>query len=184
MEIFKIGILVVSTVLAACAGAVTLKVADGVSYYYGSVSMLSPDGRLPYNKTESAVKREIMEGGARIIETVTQPGPSHSMKPEIYVTELRRRKKTLVYDVSDKGGTFSGTVTFSDPALRSWTYDIKLKDGSAITGRGELAKEGILTEKQLTGVKRPMMVKEKLKPVSEGVYKMRVSEFYPPGGAE
>lgn len=184
MEPFKLSLVLIASAMAACAGTIVLKAADGVSYYYGSVSFLSPDGRLPYRKTETVVRREIMENGDRILETVSQPSYSPSMKPEITVTELRRRGKTLVYDASDRGRTFSGTVTFRDTALMSWTYEIKMQDGSAVTGKGELTKERLLTEKQLTGVKRPMMIRDDLKSVSEGVYRMRLAEFYPPGGAE
>jgi len=184
MEVFKVGIIIIAGVLSACAGAVTLKAAGGTAYYYGQVSFFSPDGKLPYNKTDSAVKREVLDGGARIIETVTQPGSGHSMRPKEFVTELKRRKKTLVYDVSDAGATFTGTVTYKDPGLKTWTYNIKLKAGGAIKGSGKLSLEDIRTEKQLSGVSRPMLIKEDLKTVPEREYKMRVDEMRPPGGAE
>lgn len=184
MEAFKVGLMIIAGVLSACAGAVTLKAAGGTAYYYGQVSFLSPDGKLPYNKTDSAVKREVLDGGARIIETVTQPGSGHSMRPREFITELKRRKKTLVYDATDAGGTFTGTLTYKDPGLKTWTYNIKLKDGGTIKGSGKLSPEGIQTEKQLSGGSRPMLVKEDLKTVSEREYKMRVDEMRPPGGAE
>ena len=184
MEAFKVGFIIVAAALSACAGTVVLKAAGGTAYYYGQVSFFSPDGKLPYNKTDSAVKREVLDGGDRIVETVTQPGSGHSMRPKEFITGLKRRKKTLVYDASDAGGTFTGTVTYKDPGLKAWAYDIKLKAGGAIKGSGKLSPEGITTEKQLSGGSRPMLVKEDLKTVPEREYKMRVDEMRPPGGAE
>jgi len=90
----------------------------------------------------------------------------------------------IVDDAADAGGTFTGTVTFKDPELKTWTYKIKLKAGGAIKGTGWLTPEGVKTEKQLLGVARPMTVKEDLKAVSERDYKMYVNEMRPPGGAE
>lgn len=184
MEALRIGFIVIAATLSACAGAVELKAAGGSAYYYGQVSFFSPDGKMPYGNTDSAVKREILDDGAHMIETVTQPGPSPSMRPKEIITELKRRKKTLVYDASDAGGTFAGTVTFQDPQLKTWVYDIKLKAGGTIKGAGKLLTEGIKTEKQLSGGGRPMSVKEDLKAVSEREYKMRISEMRPPKGAE
>jgi len=184
MEAFKIGFIIIAAALSACAGTVVLKAAGGTAYYYGQVSFFSPDGKLPYNNTDSAVKREVLDGGARIIETVTKPGPAHGMRPKEFVTELRRRKKTLVYDVSDAGGNFTGTVTFKDAGLKTWTYNIKLKAGGTIKGSGGLTPEGLKTEKRIAGVDRPMLVREDLKTISERDYKMYVNEMRPPGGAE
>lgn len=174
----------IAAALSACAGSVALKAAGGAVHYYGQVSFFSPDGKIPYNNTDCAVKREILDGGARITETVTRPGSSHSMRPREITTTLKRRKKTLAYDAYDAGGTFTGTVTFKDPELKAWAYDIKLKAGGVIKGSGKLSPEGIMTEKQISGVGRPMSVKEDLRTVSEDIYKIRVSEMSPPSGAE
>ena len=184
MEAFKIGFIIIAAALSACAGAAALKAAGGSAYYYGQVSSFSPDGRMPYGNADSAVKREILDDGAHIIETVTQPGPSPSMRPKEIVTELKRRGKTLVYDASDAGGTLAGAVTFQDPELKTWAYNIKLKAGGTIKGTGKLSPEGIKTEKLLSGGGRPMSVKEDLKAVSEREYRMRVNEMRPPARAE
>lgn len=184
MEALKIGFIIIAATFSACAGAEAPKTAGGTAYYYGQVSFFSPDGKMPYGNTDSAVKREILDDGAHIIETVTQPGHSHSMRPKEIVTELRRRGKTLIYDASGAGGTFAGTVTFQDPELKTWSYDIKLKAGGTIKGSGKLSPQGIKTEKQLSGDVRPMSVKEDLKTVSEREYQMRVIEMLPPKGAE
>ncbi len=183
MEFFKTGFVVMATALSACAGTVALKVPDGTSYYLGESAFFSPDGRLPYGKTDSAVKREILAGGARIIETVTQPGAGPGVPPKTMVTELKRRGKKLVYDASDAGGTFSGTLTYKDAGLTGWTYDLRLKNGGAIKGKGSVSAGGLKTEKQLTGG-RPMLVKDELKPVSEEKYNDEVRAMKPGYGAE
>ena len=59
MDIFKIGLVILAGAAAACAGAVVLKVPDGEAFYYGQVSFFSPNGKLPYGETESAVKRDL-----------------------------------------------------------------------------------------------------------------------------
>ena len=184
MNALKAVLILGASALAACAGAVTLKADAGTAYYFGPAAFFSPDGRLPYGKTDSAVKREVLDGGARIIETVTQPAPAPGMRPKESVTELKRRKQTLVYTASDDKGTFSGTVTFKDPALKSWTYKIKMAKGGEITGTGSLSEEGIKTEKRITGPGRPMLAREDLKPVSEENYLYQVKLMRPSAGME
>jgi hypothetical protein len=184
MNALKVVFILGASALTACAGAVTLKADAGTAYYFGPAAFFSPDGRLPYGKTDSAVKREVLDGGARILETVTQPAPGHGMRPKESVTELKRRKQTLVYSASDDKGTFSGTVTFKDPALKSWTYKIKMAKGGELTGSGSLSGEGIKTEKKITGPGRPMLVREDLKPVSEENYLLQVRMMRPSAGME
>lgn len=184
MDIFKIGLVILAGAAAACAGAVVLKVPDGEAFYYGQVSYFSPNGKLPYGETESAVKREILENGSRILETVTQPGRAPGMRPVQIVTELKRRGKSLVYDAADAGATFTGRLTFKDAGLKAWTYDIKLKDGGTITGTGELTPAGIKTAKLLGGAARPMLIKEDLGAIKAAEYTRRVAEMAPARGAE
>lgn len=184
MDIFKIGLIILAAAAAACAGAVVLKVQNGEAFYYGQVSFFSPDGKLPYGETESVVKREVLENGARIVETVTQPGRAPGMRPVEIVTELKRRGKTLAYDAKDAGGTFSGRLIFKDSGLKAWTYDIKLRDGGTITGTGELTPAGIKTAKQLAGTARAMLVKEDLGVIKAAEYARRVAEMMPARGAE
>ncbi len=184
MDIFKIGLIILAAAAAACAGAVVLKVADGEAFYYGQVSFFSQNGKLPYGESEAAVKRQILENGSRIVETVTQPGRAPGMRAVEIVTELKRRGKTLVYDAKDAGATFTGTILFKDSALKAWTYDIKLKDGGTITGTGELTPAGIKTSKLLGGIARPMLIKEDLGVIKAAEYVMRVAEMAPARGAE
>jgi hypothetical protein len=184
MDTFKIGLVILAAAAAACAGAVVLKVPEGEAFYYGQVSFFSPNGKLPYGETESVVKREILENGARIVETVTQPGRAPGMRPAAIVTVLKRRGKTLAYYATDSGATFTGRLTFKDAGLKAWTYDIKLKDGGTITGAGELTPAGIKTAKQLGGVARPMLIKEDLGTIKAAEYMRRVAEMAPPRWAE
>ena len=184
MDIFKIGLVILAGAAAACAGAVVLKVPDGEAFYYGQVSFFSPNGKLPYGETESAVKREILDNGSRIVETVTQPGRAPGMRPMEIVTQLRRRGKTLAYDATDAGATFTGRLVFKDAGLKAWTCDIKLKDGGTITGTGELSAAGIKTAKQLGGTARPMFIKEDLGSIKAAEYTRRVAEMAPARGAE
>lgn len=184
MDVFKIGLIILAAAAAACAGAVVLKVADGEAFYYGQVSFFSPNGKLPYGEGESAVKREILENGSRIVETVTQPGRAPGMRAVEIVTVLKRRGKTLAYDASDAGATFSGRLIFKDASLKAWTYDIKLKEGGTITGTGELTPAGIKTSKLLSGTARPMLIKEDLGVIKPAEYARRVAEMAPARGAE
>jgi len=190
MKISRICILLAAAALSACAGTPAPKAAVGAVgavatvYYFGPVLYFSPDGKIPYNNTQSAVIRMTSADRSRIIETVTQPGWGPSMPSREYVTELRRRDSTLVYDAADAGGSFTGTVTFKDSGLKSWDYDIRLKDGGTIKGTGEVSPEGLRTEKQLGGIPRPMLIKEDLKMVSEEGYRARLKEMLPPRGAE
>lgn len=184
MDVLKLGLIILAAAAAACAGAVVLKVQNGEAFYYGQVSFFSPNGKLPYGETESAVKREVLENGARIVETVTQPGRAPGMRPVEIVTELKRRGKTLAYDAADAGGTFTGRLVFKDAELKAWTYDIKLKAGGTIKGTGELTPAGIKTAKQLAGTASPMLIKEDLGVIKAAEYKTRVVDMQPARGAE
>ncbi|MDD5629881.1 MAG: hypothetical protein PHU21_12500 [Elusimicrobia bacterium] len=183
MEAPKIGMVMLAAAAAACAGAPAPKTAETTAYYYGEVSAFSPDGRLPYNKTESAVKRQVLEGGALVRETTTVPGIAPSMPPTETILELRRRGRSLAYGVSGSGGA-SGTVRFASPELKAWTCEVRLKDGGSLTGSGEIRPDGMRSRKTLSGVARPMAVGEDLKPVTESEYRMRLYEMLPRRGAE
>lgn len=184
MRASSVGLIIVAASLSAVATAATPNAGGGVAYYYGQVLFFSPDGKLPYGDTDAAVKREILDGGARIVETATQPGSSHGMRPKETITELKRRGETLVYDASDVGGTFFGTIVFRDPELKSWIYWMTFKAGGAMEGSGKLSPEGIKTEKHVFDGGRPMMLKGEFKVVSERVYKIHVNEMHPSRGVE
>ena len=62
--------------LALAAGCVT-RPAPHVTYYTGAITYSSPDGRLPYNRTEALLRREVV--GRAVVDTRTESGNSPSM---------------------------------------------------------------------------------------------------------
>lgn len=169
------------TLAAACSGTAPRPAANSVSHYFGRSVFLSPDGRLPYNKTETALKREVLEGGALVRETFTRPGAAPGVPPELVVIELRRREGSLTYEAK---GSFSGAVTFKSPRLRDWALDLKAGAGGSMTGSGTASSSGYRVERRLLGVARPMLIKEELKAVSAEEHDRRVREFRPRPGTE
>lgn len=177
----KILPILLSVAAAACSGTAPRPAADSVSLYYGQSVFLSPDGRLPYNKTEAALKREVLEGGALVRETFTRPGAAPGVPPELVVVELRRRGESLVYEAK---GSFSGTATFASPRLKGWTLDLKAGAGGSMTGSGTASSSGYRVERRLSGVARPMLIKEELKAVTAEDYERRVRALRPRPGTE
>jgi hypothetical protein len=53
-----------------------------------------------------------------------------------------------------------------------------------MTGSGRVSSSGFRLERRLSGVARPMLVKEELKAVSAEEYERLLREFRPPFGAE
>lgn len=170
--------------LCACAAPGFIKNAGRVEHYFGETRFFSPDGRLPYGGGDSALKREIVEGGGMIIETFTQPGVSPGMPPEERVTTLTRIGRSLSYSVSEYGGALSGTVTFSDLDLDKWEYDLRPEGGGYLTGAGGIKNGELVAEKKLDQPGRPMLVREKLEPVSREEYSRRVEGMKPLRGTE
>lgn len=173
-----------AALLASCAAPAFISGVGGIEYYSGSTRFFSPDGRLPYGGSDSAVKREIVDGGGMIIETFTQPGVSPGMSPEEHITTLTRIGRSLAYSVSEYGSSLSGTVTFSGRGLDKWTYDLTLEGGGHITGTGEIKGDALITEKNLTRTGRPMLIRDELKRVSRKIYHLRVEEMKPLPGTE
>lgn len=173
-----------AALLAACAAPSFIKGAGRVEHYYGTTRFFSPDGRLPYGSSDSALQREIVEGGGMIIETFTQPGVSPSMPPEEHITTLTRIGRSLSYDVSEYGGGLRGTITFSDSGLDKWTYDLTLEGGGYVSGSGEIKDGGLSTEKKLDQAGRPMSVKDDLKKVSRENYYRQLETMKPGAGSE
>jgi hypothetical protein len=69
--------------LELAAGGATAPVPQ-VTYFAGVVTYTSPDGRIPYNKTEALLRREIT--GEVVVDTRAEPGPSPSMPPRTTMT--------------------------------------------------------------------------------------------------
>lgn len=170
--------------LSSCAAPAFIKGAGGIEHFHGRTRFLSPDGRLPYGGSESALKREIVDGGGMIIETFTQPGVSPGMPPEERITTLTRIGRSLIYSVSEYGGTLSGTVTFTGRGLDKWTYDLVPEGGGYLTGTGEIKNGILVTEKRLDQPVRPMLIRDELKKVSRENYYRRVEEMKPLPGTE
>ncbi len=154
-----------------------------VAYYCGVISTSSPDGRIPFNKTEVTMMREIRDGGREIVETRTEPGISPSMPPHTTTLRLTRRAETLVYDASDEKGLPCGIIRFGNQQLNVWTYALNIQSAENCSGKGKLTEKGILVSKETTGA-RPMLVTEELHAVSRSEYDQTLSAFRPPHGAE
>ena len=135
---------------------------------------------MPLGKTRSAAKREISNGGALIVETVTEPGRSPSAPAQTFTTRITRRGETLVYDAADDEKTFSGTMTFSGPGLEAWTYDLKIAKGGALTGTGRLTPEGLSAVKLMTGPDE-VKITDELKTVTREEYAREIEAMRPPG---
>jgi hypothetical protein len=163
-----------AALLTACAAPSFIKDVGGIEYYHGSTRFFSPDGRLPYGGSDSALKRETIDGGGMIIETFTQPGVSPGMPIEEHITTLTRIGRSLSYSVSGYGSALSGTVTFSGRGLDKWTYDLALEGRDYLTGTGEIKDDTLITEKKLDQPGRPMLVRGSLKKVSRESYYRQV----------
>ncbi|HBE87783.1 MAG TPA: hypothetical protein DDW67_01385 [Elusimicrobia bacterium] len=173
-----------AALLSSCAAPAFIKGVGGVAYYHGDTRFFSPDGRLPYGGSDSALKREIVDGGGMIIETFTQPGVSPGMPPEERTTTLTRIGRSLSYSVSEYGSPLRGTVVFSGRGLDKWTYDLVLENGGYLTGTGRIKNGSLVTEKKLDQPGRPMLVREDLKRVSREIYYHQVESMKPLPGTE
>ncbi len=184
MNFFKTAVLTLAAGLAACSGEAALKAADGAAYYYGKIYFYSPDGKMPYNSGEAALKREISEGGGLITETATLAAAAPGMSPAAGVTRFMRRGKTPSFDVTAMDGSFSGSLIFKGPGLDSWSFETILRSGEKTTGTGEIYEGGLRTSKLVSGPGRPMLVKEDLKKITVEEYGLRLRELAPAAGAE
>jgi hypothetical protein len=173
--------LLVLAAAAACSGAPARKTADAVTCYYGWTSFFSPDGRLPYHKAETALRREVLQDGALVRETIARPGPAPGMPPELTVIELRRRDRSLFYDA---GGAFAGTVLFKSPRLAAWSLDLKAQAGGSLTGSGKASSSTYRARQLISGTARPMLLQVELSAVTGEEHEARLREMRPLPGAE
>lgn len=121
-----------------------------IRYYYGEVKYSSPDGKIPYGQTISLVKRTVNPEEYSIVEDVIQPARTPGGAASEFITHIvRTDSASLVFNASDEGKTFSGTLTFSanDWQKNSWIYSIQLCSGGKIEGTGTLSDQGIQTRK-------------------------------------
>lgn len=161
--------------LFACNSARNAAAAEqkaSVHYYYGEVRTSSPDGKIPYGPPKhSLVKRTIDPGARRIIEVVKQGD-------RVFTTTLTQTDKAEVFTVTDEGGGFTGTITFSGTpwSWSAWTYDIAMADGSGrIVGSGQLQDRVLSTAKKFLapdGTEK-VLITESLGEITEAEYRAK-----------
>jgi hypothetical protein len=146
-------------------------------FFFGDVVMTSPDGKVPYGKTVSLVKRQVNPSAKTITETILQAPRDPRQKPKDIVTTLTWVKDSNEFAVRDADGTFAGSMTFAgaDWSWNQWTYDITLTDGSRLTGSGSLDSGGIKTEKTLLDPsgKPAVHLQEDLRSIPSEEYQLR-----------
>lgn len=148
--------------------------AANTQYYYGEVIISSPDGKIPYGKSVSLIKRTVDPANNTISEIVLQPPRDPKQKPKDINTTLKRIESSNVFFASDDEKTFEGKLTFtgSEWSWNNWTYDIKLADGSKLDGVGVLDSAGIKTQKTFykPDGKASILIKEDVKSISSAEY--------------
>lgn len=151
---------------------------DVVSYYFGEATFLSADGKQVFGKTPSLVKRVIQPRFQRINETVLQPPTNPEQLAQDIETSLVRIGKSNDFNVTDNGHTFSGVMRFTGTGwnLPTWTYDLKLRSGGKMVGKGSVGPEGIKTEKVFQG-EHVTMIREDLRPITAEEYARRHQEM-------
>ncbi len=180
--------IVVIALTCGCAGqssqrVSTVPAAGSTAYYYGSVEFFSPDGKTPFGKTVSLIRREIKPLESKIVEAVIQPPRKPSDKPKEFIATMTRVSDTNEFLGTDSENSFTGKLVFEGKgwSLPRWSYDIYLKDGSRITGTGALDSEGIKTEKLFASAAGPptVLMKENLRAISSSEYVKRRQEMLP-----
>jgi hypothetical protein len=179
----KIWFLVVTMAASGCGNRWSRRSSAAVGYYFGTVALVSPDGKTPYGKTVSLVKREIRPEENAIVESVIQPPRKPTDNAREFIATMTRIAGTNEFEAADSGQTFSGRLSFEgrDWSLPRWTYDIRLKEGGRILGTGWLESEGIKTEKRFLGPdgKPTISMKEDLRSISRDEYARRRREMLP-----
>jgi hypothetical protein len=142
MKLFFVAVMLMSL------NAFSSEALTNTKYYYGDINISSADGKIPYGKTVSLIKRIIEPDKKMITEIVLQP-PRGQEAPHDIKTTLTRLESSNVFSAVDDGRTFEGTLSFEGKewAWNKWVYDIKLKDGSKLQGEGALDESGIKTRK-------------------------------------
>ena len=171
-----------------CAGqpsqrASAVPPSGSTSYYYGSVEFFSPDGKTPFGKTVSLIKREINPLENKIVEAVIQPPRNQSDKSKEFIATMTRVSDTNEFLGTDPEHSFTGTQVFQGQgwSLPLWSYDIRLKDGGRITGTGSLDSEGIKTNKLFASAAGAptVLMKEDLRAITSSEYAKRRQELLP-----
>lgn len=176
MKFYQLGLI---CILAGCATSLNRNVAQDVNtkYYYGEVSLSSADGKIPYGKSVSLIKRTVDPAKEVITEVVLQPPRNTQQKPKDINTTLTRIGSSNVFSATDDEHTFDGKLTFAgtDWNWENWTYDIKLLDGSKLNGSGLMDSIGIKTQKTFykPDGTASVLLKEDLKSINSDEYELR-----------
>ena len=143
-----------------------------LTYYHGSVRFTSPDGSRELGRTESLVKRVVDEEAGRIEETVLQPAREAGKPAEEFSAVLTRLGSSRDFQLSDRAGT-SGVIRFEGDAYSAWSYDLRVKDGRRLTGRGAIDEEGLKAVKRLASQDGSpfMAIEEDLKAIGPADYR-------------
>ena len=154
------------------------------SWFLGQEARTSPDGRIPFGADPAAFRRDRLDGGARLVDTFTQPGRSPSSPASVSRTVLRRRGTSLVYDAAEDKDGFTGTYTFADERLAAWTCRLEGRDGATLAGRGEYDGQTLRSWCLLDRPGLAMLLSGTFQAVPEPEYRARVACMDPPPGAE
>jgi hypothetical protein len=166
------------------AGMALAAETPAVAFYAGREVRTATDGIIPYGDSRCVLKREVAEGGARIVETTTQPGPSPSMPPLVSVRVLTRRGPSLIYDAVENQGCFRGIVIFLSASMDQWRTILRRKGGGSLNGTGDLTGMGLRLHATLTLPKDAMFLDGTLTAVPAEEYERVEAAMHPPAGAE
>jgi hypothetical protein len=157
-------------ILSSCASDRKLQSASSapeVQYFAGKIQVSSFDGKIPYGPPyDSTVRRIVNAQDGMIEECIIQ-------KNRLFYTIISRTSVPLVYDAIDTDGSFSGKLTYTDPTLSSWSYDIQVVTPNKGTISGSLPDYGAVID--------PSNKKMKIKKIWEKT--TLITESYDPTGA-
>lgn len=175
----KLLFLILTFVFVSCANTPSTPVSQqaNTKYYFGEVFISSPDGKTPYGKSVSLIKRIVDPSQQTISEIVLQPSRDPKQKPKDINTTLKRAGNSNIFLATDDEKKFEGKLTFAGAEWdwNNWTYDIKLADGSKLTGIGVMDLAGIKTEKTFfkSDGKASILIKEDVKVINSDEYEAK-----------
>jgi hypothetical protein len=172
----KLLLLTLSFFILSCASKPIASVPQeaNTKYYFGEVLISSPDGKTAYGKSVSLIKRVVDPSQQTISEIVLQPSRDPKQKPKDINTTLKRAGNSNTFLATDDEKKFEGKLTFTGDewSWNNWTYDIKLADGSKLTGIGVMDLAGIKTEKTFfkPDGKASILIKEDVRVINSEEY--------------
>ncbi|MEO6950762.1 MAG: hypothetical protein ABI321_03035 [Polyangia bacterium] len=151
--------------------------APTITYYYGRVTYRSPVGDKVMGMSTLLLERSVRSRSIEEREVASKQRGGET--PIEHVVTLARTGTTATYEVSDSAKIFSGTVVFDNPG--SWTYRMKLANGTQLGGTGTLRADGLHTRKVLAdaGGTATMLVHEDLRVVQQPEYEALRTKLVP-----